>query len=151
MVKATVMKIEDIHPYENNPRRNAAAVDAVAKSIQEFGFKNPIIVDKDNVIVSGHTRRLAALKLGLDVVPVIVSDDLTDDQVKAFRLADNRVAEFAIWDEDLLKEEMAKAIDMDLTDYGFDPEKVEKIVQEEVGVKMHRCPKCGCEWMAKEV
>ena len=151
MVKATVMKIEDIHPYENNPRRNAAAVDAVAKSIQEFGFKNPIIVDKDNVIVSGHTRRLAALKLGLDVVPVIVSDDLTDDQVKAFRLADNRVAELAIWDEDLLKEEMAKAIDMDLTDYGFDPEKVEKIVQEEVGVKMHRCPKCGCEWTSKDV
>ena len=78
----------------------------MANSINEFGFKNPIIVDKNNVIISGHTRRLAALQLGLKEVPVIIGDDLTDAQVKAFRLADNRVAELAVWDEDLLKQEM---------------------------------------------
>lgn len=151
MVEAVMMKVEDIHPYENNPRRNAKAVDAVASSISEFGFKNPIIVDKNNVIISGHTRRLAALQLGLKEVPVIIGDDLTDAQVKAFRLADNRVAELAVWDEDLLKQEMAKAIDIDLSDYGFDPEVIDRIVQEDIGIKKHRCPRCGCEWTAKEV
>ena len=151
MVKATVMRIEDIYPYENNPRRNAKAVDAVERSIKEFGFKNPIIVDKDHVIISGHTRRLAAIQLGLKAVPVIVSDDMTDEQVRAFRLVDNRVADLAVWDDDLLKAEMAKVIDMDLTDYGFDAEAVERIVQEDVGIKMHRCPRCGCEWAAKDI
>lgn len=151
MVEAVMMKVEDIYPYENNPRRNAKAVDAVANSINEFGFKNPIIVDNNNVIISGHTRRLAALQLGLKEVPVIIGDDLTDAQVKAFRLADNRVAELATWDEDLLKQEMAKAIDMDLSDYGFDPEVIDRIVQEDIGIKKHRCPRCGCEWTAKEV
>ena len=151
MVKAVMTSIDDICPYENNPRRNDKAVDAVANSIRDFGFKNPIIVDKNNVIISGHTRRLAAIKLGLKEVPVIVGDDLTDEQVRAFRLADNRVAELAVWDEDLLREEMAKAIDMDLTDYGFDPEKIEKIVREDIGLKTHRCPRCGCEWTAKDI
>ena len=151
MVEAVMMKVEDIYPYENNPRRNAKAVDAVANSINEFGFKNPIIVDKNNVIISGHTRRLAALQLGLKEVPAIIGDDLTDAQVKAFRLADNRVAELAVWDEDLLKQEMAKAIDIDLSDYGFDPEVIDRIVQEDIGIKKHRCPRCGCEWTAKEV
>lgn len=151
MVEAVMMNIEDIKPYENNPRRNDKAVDAVASSIREFGFKNPIIIDKDNVIISGHTRRLAALQLGLKKVPVIVGDDLTNEQVKAFRLADNRVAEIAIWDDALLKQEMAKAIDIDLGDFGFDPEAVEKIIQEDVGVRTHRCPRCGCEWTAKDI
>lgn len=151
MVEAVMMKIEDIYPYENNPRRNAKAVDAVANSINEFGFKNPIIVDKNNVIISGHTRRLAAIQLGLKEVPVIIGDDLTDAQVKAFRLADNRVAELAAWDEDLLKQEMAKAIDIDLSDFGFDPDVIDKIVQEDIGIKKHRCPRCGCEWTAKDI
>lgn len=78
-------------------------------------------------------------------------DDLPDAQVKAFRLADNRVAELAVWDEDLLKQEMAKAIDIDLSDYGFDPEVIDRIVQEDIGIKKHRCPRCGCEWTIKEV
>ena len=151
MVEAVMMNIGDIHPYENNPRRNAKAVDAVANSIREFGFKNPIIVDKDMTIISGHTRRLAALQLGLKEVPVIVGDDLTDEQVKAFRLVDNRVADLAVWDDALLEKEMAKVIDMDLSDYGFDPEKIEKIVQEDVGVRTHKCPRCGCEWTSKDV
>ena len=151
MVEAVMMEIDSITPYENNPRRNAKAVDAVANSIKEFGFKNPIIVDKNNVIISGHTRRLAAIKLGLKQVPVIIGDDLTDAQVKAFRLADNRVSELAVWDEDLLQKEMAKVLDMDLSDFGFDQEDIDRVVKEEVGVKTHRCPRCDCEWTAKDI
>ena len=111
-------KIDDVIPYENNPRKNKEAVDYVAKSIKEFGFKNPIIIDKNNVIVAGHTRVLAAKKLGLKEVPTIMADDLTDEQIKAFRLADNKVAEFAEWDEDLLKLEL-EDIDIDMEDFGF--------------------------------
>ena len=82
------MPTGDLIPYENNPRNNAPAVKAVAESIQAFGFKVPIVIDKDNVIVCGHTRLMAALRLGLDTVPCVRADDLTDEQVKAFRLAD---------------------------------------------------------------
>lgn len=149
-MKSVMMSIDDIIPYENNPRRNEKAVDAVANSIKEFGFKNPIIVDKDHVIISGHTRRLAAIKLGLKEVPVVIGDDMTEDQVRAFRLADNRVAEIAVWDEDLLREEMKKVADIDLTEFGFDDEDVDQVMQEKSGVKVHRCPKCGCEWTVKE-
>ena len=81
-MKIQMMDIDSIHPYENNPRKNEKAIEAVANSIEKFGFKNPIIVDKDNVIISGHTRRLAAISLGLKEVPVIVGDDLTEEQVK---------------------------------------------------------------------
>ena len=149
MVKAVMMDINAIKPYDNNPRRNEKAVDAVANSIKQFGFKNPIIVDKNNVIISGHTRRLAALKLGLKEVPVIVGKDLTEAQIKAFRLADNRVAEIAKWDDDALKAEMAKVLDVDFESFGFDLDDIEDIIQEEVGIKTHKCPKCGCEWTEK--
>ena len=87
-----------LKPYENNPRNNEAAVDKVAASISEFGFKVPIIIDRENVIVAGHTRYLAAQKLELQKVPCIVADDLTPNQIKAFRLADNKVSEFSGWD-----------------------------------------------------
>lgn len=93
-------------------------MDAVANSISEFGFKVPIIIDKHNVIVAGHTRLKAAQQLGLDDVPVIIADDLTDDQIKAFRLADNKVSEIAEWDTELLEKELAE-IDMDMLDFGF--------------------------------
>ncbi len=106
-------KIEDLQPYENNPRINDNAVEAVAASIKEFGFKVPIIVDKNNVIVAGHTRLKAAQKLGLQEVPVIVADDLTEDQIKAFRLADNKVAEAAQWDFAKLEQELA-SIDLNM-------------------------------------
>ena len=149
MVKAVNMDINAIKPYDNNPRRNEKAVDAVANSIKQFGFKNPIIVDKNNVIISGHTRRLAALKLNLKEVPVIVGKDLTEAQIKAFRLADNRVAEIAKWDDDALKAEMAKVLDVDFESFGFDLDDIEDIIQEEVGIKTHKCPKCGCEWTEK--
>lgn len=99
-------KIEDIIPYENNPRNNDDAVEYVAKSIKEFGFKVPIILDKNNVIITGHTRLKAAKKLGLKEVPTIMADDLTDEQIKAFRLADNKVSDYSIWDNKALLEEL---------------------------------------------
>lgn len=89
------INIKDIRPYEKNPRKNNSAVAYVAESIKQFGFKVPIIIDKNNVIVAGHTRYKAAKKLGINTVPAIIADDLTDEQIKAFRLADNKVAEQA--------------------------------------------------------
>ena len=116
----TEKKITDIKPYENNPRNNQEAVEYVANSIKEFGFKVPIIIDKDGVIVAGHTRYEAAKVLGLDKVPVIIADDLTDKQIKAFRIADNKTAEKAGWDYQKLTEEIADIeLDFDLKDFGF--------------------------------
>ena len=106
------MKVEDLIPYINNPRNNENAVDKVASSISEFGFKNPIFVDKNNVVVNGHTRLLASKKLGLKEVPVIVIDDLSEAQIKAFRIADNKTSEYAEWDEELLKIELEQLEDM---------------------------------------
>ena len=118
------MQIEEVNtseliPYSNNPRNNDGAVEAVAASIKEFGFKVPIIIDNDNVIVAGHTRLKAAQKLGLVNVPCIKADDLTPEQLKAFRLADNKVGELATWDFDKLEEEL-DALDMDMSAFGFD-------------------------------
>jgi hypothetical protein len=112
--------IKSLHPYKNNPRNNAEAVDYVANSIRDFGFKVPLVIDSDNVIVCGHTRYLAAKKLGLKTVPCIIADDLTDEQIKAFRLADNKVAEKATWDKDLLNIELGDIINFNMSDFGFD-------------------------------
>jgi ParB-like chromosome segregation protein Spo0J len=112
------MPISALKEYENNPRLNDEAVEYVARSIEEFGFKNPIIVDSENVIIAGHTRLKAAKFLELEEVPVIVADDLTEDQVRAFRLADNKVAELAKWDYTLLAEEL-DVIDIDMGEFGF--------------------------------
>src|SRR5205809_2575984 len=90
--------LSSIRPYEKNPRLNDAAVDAVAASIKEFGFRAPIVVDADNVIIVGHTRWKAAHKLGLERVPVHVATELTPTQAKAYRIADNKTAEIAEWD-----------------------------------------------------
>lgn len=118
------VNINELTPYSNNPRNNDAAVDAVAASIKEFGFKVPIIIDKDNVIVAGHTRLKAALKIGLEKVPCIKADDLTPEQLKAFRLADNKVGELATWDFDKLEEELTELdslnLDFEMSDFGFD-------------------------------
>ena len=114
------MKIADLKPYEKNPRMNENAVPYVANSIKEFGFKVPIIVDKKNVIVAGHTRYKAAMQLGMDTVPCIVADDLTPQQIKAFRLADNKTAEKAEWDIGTLEDELAAIIDMDMSIFGFE-------------------------------
>lgn len=112
-------KVTELKAYEKNPRKNDKAVAPVAESIKEFGFKVPIIIDKDNVIVAGHTRLKAAKRLKLKTVPCIVADDLTPDQIKAFRLADNKVSEFSEWDIDLLTSEL-KEIDFDMALFGFE-------------------------------
>lgn len=116
-LKIIYKKTEDLIPYVNNPRNNDNAVDKVASSIKNFGFKVPIVVDADNEIIAGHTRLKAAKKLGMDEVPCIVADDLNDGQIKAFRLADNRVAEYAEWDMELLESELAELEDLD---FGFE-------------------------------
>jgi site-specific DNA-methyltransferase (adenine-specific) len=113
-------QIDEIRPYEKNPRKNNEAVKYVAESIKEFGFKVPIVIDRNNVIVAGHTRWKAAKKLGLSEVPCIIADDLTDEQIKAFRLADNKVAEKAEWDFDLLTDELDDLFDFDMSVFGFE-------------------------------
>lgn len=117
--KIIYMGIGDIEPYPDNPRLNGASVDYVANSIKEFGFKQPIVVDKNNVIIAGHTRYEAAKQLGLSEVPVIVAKDLTEEQVKAYRLADNKAGEFSMWDFEKLDAELAEILDIDMADFGF--------------------------------
>lgn len=132
-LKIIYKKTEDLIPYINNPRNNDGAVDKVASSIKNFGFKVPIVVDGDNEIIAGHTRLKAAKKLGMDKVPCIVADDLNDGQIKAFRLADNKVSEFADWDMEMLEKELLdiKDIDIDfkMEDFGFSPLKNEEEVE----------------------
>lgn len=124
--------INEIKPYARNARKNDDAVPYVANSIKEFGFKNPIIIDSEGVIVAGHTRYKAAKKLKLKEVPCIIADDLTEEQVKAFRLADNKVAEKAEWDFELLDDEISLLDDFDFEDFGFEfEEEEEETTQEE--------------------
>lgn len=113
------LDLSEIKPYENNPRNNDGAVDYVANSIREFGFKVPIIIDENNVIVAGHTRLKAAEKLGLEKAPCIRADDLSEKQIKAFRLADNKVGEIATWDLDKLNIELGD-IEFDMGEFGFE-------------------------------
>lgn len=114
------LKIDEIKPYENNPRNNLDAVNATANSIKEFGWQQPIVVDKDMVIIAGHTRYLAAKKLGYDTVPVVVASNLSDEQVRAYRLADNKTGELAEWDFKLLDTELQDILDIDMSDFGFE-------------------------------
>ena len=123
--------IDEVIPYANNPRHNDEAVDAVAASIKEFGFKVPVIIDKDNVIVAGHTRVKAAKKLKMKTVPCIVADDLTESQVSAFRIADNKVSELAEWDFSKLEEELLALDDIDMEQFGFDLTDYSKSEKEE--------------------
>lgn len=122
MVKVVAMAVKDLIPYANNPRNNEQAVDTVAKSIKEFGFTNPIVVDSNNVVINGHTRLLAAEKLGLEKVPVIRKEDLTPEQVKAFRLVDNKTSELSGWDFEKLDAEIAElqAMDFDMSEFEFE-------------------------------
>ena len=151
------MPVGDLIPYENNPRKNDGAVEPVAESIRQFGFKVPIIIDRENVIVAGHTRLLAAEKLGLKTVPVIRADDLTEEQVKAFRLADNKTGELAGWDFSRLEEELAELENMDMSVFGFHEmaENVdidslfEEHEEKEKEPKRVQCPHCG-EWFEPE-
>lgn len=118
-------KIEELIPYNNNPRNNEKAVDYLVNSIKEFGFKVPIVIDKNNVIVTGHTRLKACKKLKMKEVPCIVADDLTDEQIKAYRLADNKVNELSDWDYNALDLELEEILNIDMEDFGFNIEELD--------------------------
>jgi DNA modification methylase len=130
VVKVEMRAISTIRPYENNPRLNDVAVDAVAASIREFGFRQPIVVDEDGVIIVGHVRYRAARKLGLETVPIHVAKDLTPAQIKAYRIADNKTAELSDWNYDLLPIELAQLQDInyDLGLLGFDQEELARLL-----------------------
>jgi len=119
-LEITYKRIDEINPYENNPRNNEEAIPYVMESIKKFGFKNPIIIDKNGTVICGHTRLESAKRLGLEEVPTIMADDLTEEQIKAFRLADNKVSEYATWDFEKLADELEGIIDLDMSELGFD-------------------------------
>lgn len=128
MIEIVSKALSELIPYEKNPRKiSDEAINAVAESIQEFGFKNPILIDKNNVIIAGHTRRLASLKLGLERVPCVVVDDLTPQQIKDLRLADNKTNELADWDFGELDLELEDLLDMDMGRFGFEIDEDEEI------------------------
>lgn len=112
-------KVNDLIPYENNPRINDEAIEYVKNSIKEFGFKVPVVIDKDNVIIAGHTRIKASKELGIKDIPCIIADDLTEEQVKAFRLADNKVSEKSMWDYTKSDEELDNILDIDMSMFDF--------------------------------
>lgn len=142
---------KEIKPYENNPRNNNEAVEKVAVSITDYGFRVPIIIDSNNVIVAGHTRYKAALKIGCESVPCIVIDDLTPEQIRAYRLVDNKTAEYSSWDFEMLEKEL-KSLDIDISEFEF-PDLGETLdisdddfytdeTVKNVKVKSIKCPHC---------
>lgn len=143
MAEVKEVRVEDLKEYENNPRRNERAVQPVANSLKKFGFVNPIIVDRGMVILAGHTRLKAAKENGLETVPVIIVDDMTEEQEKAFRLADNRVAELSSWDEEKLIQEMAELAVDDWSDFGVSDRELKKYEPDDGTLT---CPKCGCRF-----
>jgi ParB/RepB/Spo0J family partition protein len=147
-------RIDEVIPYENNPRINDNAVQYVAESIKQFGFKVPIVIDRDNVIVCGHTRIKAAKELGIEEVPCIIADDLTEEQIKAFRLVDNKVGELSSWDRAALQIELDKINGIQMEDFGFPAVGSMNFdfadTHESVSApKMVKCPNCG-EWFEKD-
>ena len=157
------VSIADVRPYEDNPRRNDQAVQAVANSLREFGWKQPIVVDADGTIVAGHTRYKAALSLDMDEVPVVVASDLTPEQCAAYRLADNKVGELSEWDAVLLAQELDGLADIDMSAFGFDSGEllsgadVDDLFEDYDGgssgddgpsPKMVTCPHCGATFEA---
>lgn len=154
-LKIEYLKTDELIPYTNNPRNNDDAVDYVANSIREFGFKVPVVIDKDRNIVAGHTRLKAAKKLGIKEVPCIIADDLTEEQIDAFRLADNKTAEIATWDFEKLEIELESISGIDMSEFGFDfgsdtgfnedalNELFADAPEKEKKPKMIKCPHCG--------
>lgn len=153
-MKIEQINISEIKPYKNNPRKNDQAVKVVKRSIKEFGFRNPMLLDKKNEIIAGHTRLKAAIELGYKKVPYITIDDLTPAQIKAFRIMDNKSSENAEWDFDLLKEEFTELddVEFDLELTGFELREVGDILDEsfeepvenvkQLGSHLIECPKC---------
>jgi len=159
-MKIEMIDIERVIPYARNPRKNGDAVDKVAASLREFGFRQPIVTDENFTIIVGHTRLLAAKKLGLSEVPIHIADGLSEAQIKAYRIADNRIGEEAEWDRELLQVELhdieSKEYDVALT--GFDGNELSEIMfpsdsspddfqsyGEDIATE-HQCPKCGYKW-----
>lgn len=159
------LKVDEVIPYANNPRNNdGEAIERVASSIREYGFKSPIIVDKDNVIVAGHTRYKAAKRLNLDTIPAIKADDLTPAQIKAFRIADNRVSEYATWNNEMLSIELEglQELEFDLDLTGFEEWELDNLLnpvsdedlqdffvekeEKPKEPKKTKCPLCGGEF-----
>ncbi|MBY2445542.1 ParB N-terminal domain-containing protein [Clostridioides difficile] len=153
------LNLEDIKPYENNPRNNHDAVEKVVNSVKEFGFNNPITVDKNNVIVTGHTRYEASKILGLKQVPCIVLSNLTEEQIKGYRLADNKVGEFSEWEFDKMTKELAEIENIDMSNFGFNVLTFEdlgvtdldfildeELEEKEKKGKMVKCPYCNEEF-----
>lgn len=142
-------KLSDLKPYDSNPRKNKKAVEAVAKSIKDLGFRVPLVIDNKDVIVCGHTRYEALKKLGWTEVPCVIADDLSEEQIKAYRLADNQVAEFATWDVAKLEMEISE-LGVDMSDYGFIVGKALKDNGVEIDLSTFddeefdtTCPECG--------
>ena len=119
------LPLDEIHPYENNPRRNESAVDVLAKAIEKLGYRNYILVDKDYTVISGHTRLEALKKLGWSKAFVVVADDMSPEQVKAHRLADNKIAELSGWDFSMLEIELGGITEFDMAEFGFDDAPIE--------------------------
>lgn len=143
--------IENVKPYENNPRKNDEAVEYVANSISEFGFQQPLVVDSEGVLIVGHTRLKAAQRLGLTEVPVVVADGLTDEQAKAYRLADNKTSQKSFWDFDMLNEELEDIdwMTLDMEQFGFtidspihDDNDMSQSESDKDGKEV-QCPRCG--------
>ncbi|HBG7257748.1 ParB N-terminal domain-containing protein [Clostridioides difficile] len=153
------LNLEDIKMYQNNPRNNDNAIEKVVNSIKEFGFNNPITVDKDYVIVTGHTRYEASKILGLKQLPCIVLSNLTEEQIKGYRLADNKVGEFSEWEFDKLTKELAEIENIDMSSLGFNIHMFEdlgvidsdfildeELEEKEKKGKTVKCPCCGEEF-----
>lgn len=150
-MKIVEIDINKIKPYEKNPRKNDDAVKYVKASIEEFGFKIPLVVDKNNTIVAGHTRYKAAMQIGMKKIPCIVADDLTEEQIKAFRIVDNKTSEFSSWDFPELENQLEDIISIDMKSFGF--EEIESIdmsdfftEKDEIKEKKQNvivCPNCG--------
>lgn len=152
------LNLEDIKPYANNPRNNEQAIGKVVNSIKEFGFNNPITVDKDYVIVTGHTRYEASKILDLKQVPCLILKDLTEEEIKGYRLADNKTGEFSAWEFDKLTKELAQIENIDMSNLGFniqfedlgiiDADFIldEELEEKEKKSKMVKCPHCNEEF-----
>ena len=151
--KIVYLKLNEIKPYDKNPRKNGEAVEYVKNSIKEFGFKSPILLDKNKIIIAGHTRYLASKELELKEIPCIICDELSEEKVKALRLADNKVSEIANWDFDLLDSELEDITDIDMSEFGFDldslnDDDIDKFFEEDTSTPKDKpkeeieCPYC---------
>ena len=143
ILRLETMRIDDVKEYADNPRKNKKALKPVKESIKKFGYTNPIIINKENVILAGHTRLQALKEIGEEYADVIRLDRLTEDQERAFRIVDNRTHEFSKWDKDLLESEIREIKSDDWEKFGFDKIQIERMTAPD----MCTCPKCGKQFL----